>query len=85
MNIRPGKTILKGSYENILIMGLPGNPVSALITFEVFLKSLIHGLGGVKSPERRCLLRFFILYQVMDVKVSYGHTSLRGRLDTRYN
>jgi molybdopterin molybdotransferase len=33
-------------------MGLPGNPVSALVTFEIFVKPLIQRLGGGRSVER---------------------------------
>ena len=49
VNIRPGKPILKGDYKGVPIIGLPGNPVSALITFEIFVKSFIHRLSGVIS------------------------------------
>ena len=52
VNIRPGKPIMMGSFRGIPIMGLPGNPVSALVTFEIFVKHLIYRLGGAKSFER---------------------------------
>ena len=36
--IKPGKPLLFGKINNTLIFGLPGNPVSLAITFQVFVK-----------------------------------------------
>ena len=48
--IRPGKPILFGIYNNndhqTLIFGLPGNPVSSLVTYIVFVKRYILKLFG---------------------------------------
>ena len=71
VNIRPGKPILKGSYQNVPIMGIPGNPVSALITFEIFVKPLIHRLGGVKSSERGWLFAQILHPVSSDGRESY--------------
>jgi len=42
VNIKPGKPIYFGVYEKdekkILVFGLPGNPVSALVNFYIFIK-----------------------------------------------
>lgn len=46
VNIRPGKPFLSGYYQNIPYFGLPGNPVSAFITFEVFVRPVIRKLCG---------------------------------------
>ncbi len=34
-----------------MIFGLPGNPISALITFECFVRPVVGRLCGMKSPE----------------------------------
>uniref|UniRef100_A0A832G2D5 Molybdopterin molybdenumtransferase n=1 Tax=Ignavibacterium album TaxID=591197 RepID=A0A832G2D5_9BACT len=48
VNIKPGKPIYFGLYEKderrILIFGLPGNPVSSLVNFYVFIKPAIEFL-----------------------------------------
>lgn len=48
VNIKPGKPIYFGVYEKnkkrILVFGLPGNPVSALVCFYVFIKPAIRNL-----------------------------------------
>jgi len=33
VNIRPGKTLAFGHYRGVPIIGLPGNPVSAYVSF----------------------------------------------------
>ena len=46
VNIRPGKPILFGIFKDIPILGLPGNPVSALVTFEIFVRPVIERMRG---------------------------------------
>ena len=52
--IRPGKPLMFGRLGPMRVMGLPGNPVSALITARVFLVPLLHALLGIE-PEARDL------------------------------
>jgi molybdopterin molybdotransferase len=76
VNIRPGKPILMGSYRGIPIMGLPGNPVSALVTFEIFVKPLINQMAGEKSIDR---IKF--LAKLLHPIISDGRESfLRARV-----
>jgi molybdopterin molybdotransferase len=44
--MKPGKPLLFGVKEKALIFGLPGNPVSTFITFEIFVKPLIYKMMG---------------------------------------
>lgn len=39
--VQPGKPLAMGSLDGVPVMGLPGNPVSALVTFELFVRPLI--------------------------------------------
>lgn len=50
--IRPGKPLMFGRLDRTRVMGLPGNPVSALITARVFLVPLIHALLGIEPGAR---------------------------------
>ena len=36
--VKPGKPLLFGKVKDMVVFGLPGNPVSAMISFEVFVK-----------------------------------------------
>lgn len=46
--IKPGKPVWFGQASNTLVMGLPGNPTSALVTARLFLAPLIAGMAGLE-------------------------------------
>ncbi|OGO69565.1 MAG: hypothetical protein A2Z37_15665 [Chloroflexi bacterium RBG_19FT_COMBO_62_14] len=52
VNIRPGKPFVYGSYRNLPFVGLPGNPVSALVTFEVFVRPMLDRMSGMAETAR---------------------------------
>jgi molybdopterin molybdotransferase len=45
--MRPGKPFMHGRKGKLHVMGLPGNPVSALVTARLFLQPLIEALLGL--------------------------------------
>lgn len=47
--MRPGKPLLAGKLGGTIILGLPGNPVSAFVTAQLFLLPLIARLGGARE------------------------------------
>ena len=49
--IKPGKPTVFARRGNNLIFGLPGNPISALITFECFVRPVLGRLCGMAHPE----------------------------------
>ncbi|ODS38185.1 MAG: molybdopterin biosynthesis protein [Candidatus Altiarchaeales archaeon WOR_SM1_86-2] len=53
--VKPGKPLIIGVVNEKPIFGLPGYPVSAIITFEVFVEGLIRELAGLRSGERRMI------------------------------
>jgi molybdopterin molybdotransferase len=50
--IKPGKPLAFGRYGNALFFGLPGNPVSSLVTFELFVRPVIRKLAGFRDVTR---------------------------------
>jgi molybdopterin molybdotransferase len=50
--MRPGKPITFGSLGARLIFGLPGNPVSAMVTFEVFVRPVLLRMAGLHDVHR---------------------------------
>ena len=48
--VKPGKPIAFGVRDATLVFGLPGNPVSALVGFELFVRPAIGALQGVREP-----------------------------------
>jgi molybdopterin molybdotransferase len=49
--IKPGKPTVFARRGDKLIFGLPGNPISALITFECFVRPVLGRICGMKQPE----------------------------------
>jgi len=49
--IKPGKPTVFARRGNKLVFGLPGNPISALITFECFVRPVLGRLCGAANPE----------------------------------
>lgn len=46
VSMRPGKPVTFGSLGRTLVFGLPGNPVSAMVTFEVFVRPALLRMSG---------------------------------------
>ena len=50
VSVKPGKPISFGVREGRLVFGLPGNPVSALVGFELFVRPAVRALQGAAAP-----------------------------------
>ncbi len=53
--VRPGKPVAFGVRGSTLVFGLPGNPVSVLVGFELFVRPALLALQGAADPEPRWL------------------------------
>jgi molybdopterin molybdotransferase len=53
VSIKPGKPISFGTRGGTLVFGLPGNPVSALVGCELFVKPALRALQGLADPLPR--------------------------------
>jgi len=51
--VKPGKPTAFGVRDSTLVFGLPGNPVSSLVTFELFVRPAIEALQGAADPGPR--------------------------------
>ncbi|MFO0677343.1 MAG: gephyrin-like molybdotransferase Glp [Polyangiaceae bacterium] len=49
--IKPGKPLLVGTRGHTIVLGLPGNPASALVTFALFGIPLVRTLAGAKDAS----------------------------------
>ncbi len=49
VEMKPGKPVFFGTRGETLVFGLPGNPVSSLVCFELFVRSAIRLLAGHKN------------------------------------
>jgi molybdopterin molybdotransferase len=51
--VKPGKPLWFGVREGTLVFGLPGNPVSTLVCFELFVRPAVLALQGLADPAPR--------------------------------
>jgi molybdopterin molybdotransferase len=53
--IQPGRPVVFGKCGDTYFFGLPGNPVSTMVTFELFALPMLEALSG-QSPRQRTFL-----------------------------
>jgi molybdopterin molybdotransferase len=53
--IQPGRPVVFGQAKGKYFFGLPGNPISTMVTFEVFARPMLEALAGMK-PQALCFL-----------------------------
>ena len=80
--IKPGKPTVFARKGNKLIFGLPGNPLSSMITFECFVRPVLGRMCGMKQPELKRV--HGVLAE--DVRQTPGRTAfLPARVDWTQN
>ncbi|WP_443970927.1 molybdopterin molybdotransferase MoeA [Sphingobium sp. CR28] len=57
IRMRPGKPLIAGTVRDALLLGLPGNPVSAFVTGLLFLLPLVRHMSGDAAPFPALLSR----------------------------
>ncbi|MDQ3541044.1 MAG: molybdopterin molybdotransferase MoeA [Chloroflexota bacterium] len=50
--LKPGKPLNFATSNDTLIFGLPGNPVSSLVTFELFIRPALRQMAGANDIDR---------------------------------
>jgi molybdopterin molybdotransferase len=53
VRLRPGKPVWFGTKADRLVFGVPGNPVSAIVTFQLFARPALAALQGADPGVRR--------------------------------
>jgi molybdopterin molybdotransferase len=61
--MKPGKPLIFGSYGAMPMIGLPGNPVSALVCAFLYLKPALLAMQGLKGAKTVNVLQSAILAQ----------------------
>ncbi len=57
--VRPGKPVVLAVVAGKPVIGVPGYPVSAVVSLELFLKPLLYALQGQQEPKRSMLQASF--------------------------
>jgi len=68
--IQPGKPVVFGKLPGRYFLGLPGNPISTMVTFALFAAPLLRALGG----ESECGSRFKMARLQEEVRLKPGLT-----------
>ncbi|MFO1122478.1 MAG: gephyrin-like molybdotransferase Glp [Hyphomicrobiales bacterium] len=75
--MRPGKPFMYGRKSGQHVLGLPGNPVSALVCARLFLKPLLDTLLGLPTGDDHVMARLGSPMKANDERQDY----VRARLD----
>ena len=67
ISIRPGKPTIVGLVDGKPAFGLPGNPVSAMVVFDLLVRPTIHLLGGRSDPLEEATVRAKLLHNIASV------------------
>ena len=72
VSIKPGKPTILASVEGKPAIGLPGNPVSALVIFDLFAVPTMYWLAGCERPPLR---------PTISARLTHNIASVAGRED----
>ena len=64
LSIRPGKPAILGLVQGKPAFGLPGNPVSAMIVFDLVVRPVLYRLAGCLNPPRPSIARAVLALDV---------------------
>lgn len=72
VNMKPGKPLAFGHLAGVPMIGLPGNPVSSMVSFELFGRPAVQKmLGQPPAPRRQLQARMENYYQKTDTRRHY--------------
>jgi len=80
VRMRPGKPLAFGTLGDTPLLGLPGNPVSAAVTFELFGRPAIRRMLGAARVERP---RVEVVLEGADIARAERRQFVRARLESR--
>jgi len=71
VRIKPGKPLAFAQYEGKPVIGLPGNPISAMVTFEVLVAPCLRKMLGDPQPHP----------EPVSVRLKHGYRRRPGRVE----
>lgn len=72
VSLKPGKPTILAMIDDKPVFGLPGNPVSCMVTFDLFVAPTLHRLAGRAAGEHR---------QTISARLTRNVASAPGRED----
>ncbi len=81
VKMRPGKPLAFGQAHGVPFFGLPGNPVSALMTFEVFVRPALLKLAGRRRWDKLAISAALLEPMQTDGRETYARVIVSRRGD----
>ncbi|MFA4837552.1 MAG: gephyrin-like molybdotransferase Glp, partial [Dehalococcoidia bacterium] len=72
VSLRPGKPTILAAIDGKPVFGLPGNPVSAMVVFDLLVKPAIYKVGGCEYPPSQ---------PMVSARLTHNIASTTGRED----
>jgi molybdopterin molybdotransferase len=79
--LRPGKPLMFGAKGGTRVLGLPGNPVSALVCARIFIRPLLRALQGLPTEDAPQLARLDVDLPENDNRQDYLRSVLTTHPD----
>lgn len=79
--MRPGKPLMFGTLRHIPVLGLPGNPVAALVCAYVFLGPMLRAMLGLPTAMPTAAAVLGAAVRANDARQDHLRASLRRRPD----
>ena len=80
INMRPGKPLAFGSLRGVPFFGLPGNPVSTMVTYEILVKPALAKIAG--RPHKQVTVKATLAEAMRsDGRRSYNRVALKREGD----
>ena len=80
INMRPGKPLAYGTIQGVPFFGLPGNPVSTMVTFEVIVRPALAKIAG-RAHKRRTVKATLASEMRSDGRRTYARVTLKREGD----
>ncbi|MBI4311554.1 MAG: molybdopterin molybdotransferase MoeA [Chloroflexi bacterium] len=75
--IRPGKPTILAIAQGKPVVGLPGNPVSAMVVFELLVTPALHKLAGCVDPPGRSRVEAYLARNIASIAGREDHVAVR--------
>ncbi|RYG44208.1 molybdopterin molybdenumtransferase MoeA, partial [bacterium] len=76
VSVKPGKPFYFGRRGERSVFGLPGNPVSSLVTFHVLVRPALRKMLGLTDPEEETTARLAADIRRKDLRYEFVRASL---------
>ena len=79
--LRPGKPLMFGTKGKLRVLGLPGNPVSALVCARIFLQPLLNAIQGQSGEHSAATARLGAALSPNDNRQDYLRATIEFTAD----